>query len=187
MEKLITFYKKESGLHPVERAVLFHYRFVSIHPFDDGNGRLARILMNLILMKDGYPPCVIRFIRRKKYLETLENVDRSENMHAFIEFVAEELTATMQIILKVLKDKKVPDFSESLEPIRSIHFTREAREALILKALRDGALSIQQLHATLTQLKRPTLKGDLQRLVAQKKILRNGIGKSTTYLKRRKT
>ena len=53
--------------HPIQIAALAHYKFVYIHPFYDGNGRTARLLMNLILMKSGYPPVIIRKEERLEY------------------------------------------------------------------------------------------------------------------------
>jgi Fic family protein len=52
--------KKNPNLDPILFAIEFHYRFIRIHPFDDGNGRTVRILMNFILMQYGYPPAIIR-------------------------------------------------------------------------------------------------------------------------------
>ncbi len=60
MAQLVDWYNSESHkLHPIERAAKVHADFVGIHPFIDGNGRTSRLLMNLKLLKSGYPPCVI--------------------------------------------------------------------------------------------------------------------------------
>ena len=61
MSDLIDWYRKQEAAneHPVIIAATFHYRFVRIHPFDDGNGRMARLLMNLILIKHGYTVAII--------------------------------------------------------------------------------------------------------------------------------
>jgi Fic family protein len=59
------------NLHPVEYAGEAHYRFVSIHPFQDGNGRTGRLLMNLLLLRHGYPVAVITNERRKEYIDSL--------------------------------------------------------------------------------------------------------------------
>jgi len=65
---------------PIELAALFHHRFVCIHPFRDGNGRVARLLMNYILMRNGYPFIAdVKFSDRKKYLDTLHVADIGDN------------------------------------------------------------------------------------------------------------
>lgn len=60
-----------ANLHPVVRATIFHHRFVWIHPFFDGNGRTVRLLMNLMLMRAGFPPAIILSNDRKKYYAAL--------------------------------------------------------------------------------------------------------------------
>jgi Fic family protein len=60
-------------LHPVERAAEFHRRFVYIHPFPDGNGRVARLMMNMLLLQDKYMPVLISPKERKNYIKKLEN------------------------------------------------------------------------------------------------------------------
>lgn len=84
--------------HPVLVAAVAHYNLVRIHPFDDGNGRGARILMNLILMKRGFPPAIVRQERRRAYLEALAQAD-SGQMLPFLQEIALSLAATMDGIL----------------------------------------------------------------------------------------
>ncbi len=62
-------------LHAIERAALAHHRFEAIHPFADGNGCTGRLLMNLLLMRAGYPPAVIKHVDRKKYYRALAEAD----------------------------------------------------------------------------------------------------------------
>ncbi len=73
--------------HPVEYAALLHSRFVRIHPFKDGNGRVARLIMNAALIQDRFLPVIIPPILRHKYIEALEKSHINENN--FIEFIAE--------------------------------------------------------------------------------------------------
>ncbi|MDM8560151.1 Fic family protein [Candidatus Parabeggiatoa sp. HSG14] len=70
-----------------------------IHPFDDGNGRGARILMNLILIKKGYPPAIIKNEQRRKYLTTLNQADSGE-LEPFLLFIAQSLINTQLSILE---------------------------------------------------------------------------------------
>ncbi len=77
MEDLIAWVNGEgAGLHPVVRATIFHHRFVWIHPFFDGNGRTARLLTNLLLMKEGFPPAIILTQDRKKYYDALNKANQ---------------------------------------------------------------------------------------------------------------
>ena len=74
MSDLIDWYRKteNAGEHPIVVAATIHYRFVRIHPFDDGNGRMARLLMNMILIKHGYTVAIIPIQERNRYIESLE-------------------------------------------------------------------------------------------------------------------
>jgi Fic family protein len=78
MSDLVRWYNEEEQrgrLSPIELAALFHYRYIRIHPFEDGNGRIARLLVNYILLKHGYPMVVVRTDDRKNYLEILHQCD----------------------------------------------------------------------------------------------------------------
>ena len=81
-------------------ASIVHYNLVRIHAFDDGNGRGARILMNLILMKSGFPPAVIRTERKRAYLNALHQADEGEII-PFVEFVTMELIETMEGVVSL--------------------------------------------------------------------------------------
>lgn len=71
MEQFESWLRTCVELHPVEYAAEAHYRFVAIHPFFDGNGRTGRLLMNLLLLKAGYPHVVLRAEKRSLYLDAL--------------------------------------------------------------------------------------------------------------------
>jgi Fic family protein len=72
MREFAAWLKSSMKLHPAEQAAEAHYRLVTIHPFVDGNGRTARLLMNLMLMQGGFPPAFIRTRERVAYLSGLE-------------------------------------------------------------------------------------------------------------------
>jgi len=84
--------------HPIIIAAVAHYNMVRIHPFDDGNGRGARILMNLILIAKGFPPAIIKNENRRKYLETLMEADKGD-LFRFTEFIAESCIETQKSVL----------------------------------------------------------------------------------------
>ena len=78
MADLVDWYNNaelEGKLSPVELAILFHYRYIRIHPFEDGNGRIARLLFNYILARHGYPMVVVRSRLKQDYLEALHQAD----------------------------------------------------------------------------------------------------------------
>lgn len=78
MADLVDWYndaEKEGNLSPVELAALFHYRYIRIHPFEDGNGRIARLLMNFILCRHDYPMIVVRSRNKAEYLDALHQAD----------------------------------------------------------------------------------------------------------------
>lgn len=87
--------------HPVAQAALAHFELVSIHPFVDGNGRTARLLMNLILLKNGYVPAVILKNDRKKYYDTLEKGHRGET-EDFIFAVGRAVERTLHLYFEAI-------------------------------------------------------------------------------------
>lgn len=99
MEQLIKWYQLNKNiLHPVELAARLHFQFVYIHPFTDGNGRTARLLMNLLLMGFGYPPAIVKAENgiRIKYYETLEEASVQDHLNPFINLIAECVEDSLQ-------------------------------------------------------------------------------------------
>lgn len=95
MEKLVREIQEQEGrMHPVELAALAHHEFTRIHPFDDCNGRAARILLNLILMRAGFPSVVIKVEERRRYLEALEEADRGDR-EPFYLFITEHVKKSL--------------------------------------------------------------------------------------------
>jgi Fic family protein len=77
MNKLINWYNKNKNrIHPLKLSSLFHGKFEQIHPFEDGNGRVGRFLINIILINNKYPPLIIRKSQRIAYLTALEKFDQ---------------------------------------------------------------------------------------------------------------
>lgn len=100
---LVDYHGDMQTLHPVQRLALFHLRFESIHPFIDGNGRTGRLIMNLELMKDGYPPIDVKFHDRMRYMSCFQAWDSTKNSKPMIELVGEYLTARLEEYLQILK------------------------------------------------------------------------------------
>lgn len=88
LDELIKWYRENKGrLHPVYLACIVHFRFVSIHPFGDGNGRMCRILMNYILFKNKYPMFDISYEMRHSYYNALERANLKEDEMVFINWL----------------------------------------------------------------------------------------------------
>ena len=88
MEKLVKEFEV-SKLHPIERAALFHLKFEGIHPFVDGNGRTGRLILNLFLMQNGYPPIDVKFADRKQYYDAFDLYDRNETPGKMIALITQ--------------------------------------------------------------------------------------------------
>ena len=89
-------------LNGIELAAVIHYRFVEIHPFTDGNGRCARLLMNLFLIRHGYPITMVLKVDRKKYYRVLKEADKGE-MKSFIDFIGRNVERGLDLYLDVFK------------------------------------------------------------------------------------
>lgn len=88
MQEFIEWYKKEHAtLHPIELAARVHVNFVGIHPFTDGNGRSSRLLMNLELIKHGFPPAIIKVENRLEYYKALDTAHTTQNYEPFLELI----------------------------------------------------------------------------------------------------
>jgi Fic family protein len=86
-----------------DTAFTAHRRLVDIHPFNDGNGRTARLLMNLILIRGGYPPIAVRPEDRPAYIRALQQAQAGEGTESFDTLLYERLDATLTDYLKVLE------------------------------------------------------------------------------------
>lgn len=103
MQKLIKEYGSDwEDYHPVIRATLLHGEFVKIHPFIDGNGRTARLLLNFELMKSGYTPIIIKNEQRAAYYDVLDLAHTTSNYGPFISLVADLVIESEELWLSVL-------------------------------------------------------------------------------------
>jgi Fic family protein len=85
-------------LNDIELSAFIHYRLVEIHPFTDGNGRTARLLMNLFLMSRGYPVTMVLKVDRKKYYDRLRKADQGD-MKPFFDFMARNVERSLDLYL----------------------------------------------------------------------------------------
>lgn len=99
MKEFLKWYSNNKGKIDIsELAALVHYKFVKIHPFIDGNGRIARLLVNLILLKNGYPPIIIPIIRRQEYIEAIKKGEEN-----FTLFMLDIINVNLEDYLRMTK------------------------------------------------------------------------------------
>ncbi|MBI3032010.1 Fic family protein [Candidatus Woesearchaeota archaeon] len=97
---LVWYHKNEHKIYPLELAVLFHGKFLKIHPFKDGNGRVARFLLNAMLTNKGYSPLIIRKSQRVSYLKCLHTADL-DNTTPLMRFIIEKFKKTYRNFFEV--------------------------------------------------------------------------------------
>ena len=122
MEEFIHWLATARDIHPVELAAEAHYRLVTIHPFIDGNGRTARLLMNLILISHGYPPAIINKRDRLAYISSLEKAQLGGSLDDYLKIISKAVDRSLNIYLKAIK-------GEDAEP------TERAQELLKIGAI----------------------------------------------------
>ena len=103
MAEFVEWLNSESAqqLHPIKYAAEVHCRFVGIHPFRDGNGRTGRLLMNLLLLRLGYPVVVIRNDQRSTYIEALVQAQQQDNLGAFQGLMLKSAQESLVEVLRI--------------------------------------------------------------------------------------
>ena len=102
--------KKDNDM--LMKAIEAHYRLVTIHPFVDGNGRTARLLLNSMLLENGYVPIIIRTIDRRRYLSALETYQTKENSEPYYKFMLSAMNRSLKMMIDLLDvNKPEPDKS----------------------------------------------------------------------------
>lgn len=135
-----------TDLHPVELAAEAHYRLVTIHPFTDGNGRTARLLMNMILLMSGYPAAIIRKRDRLAYIESLEKAQLGGSKDAYMKIVARAVDRSLDIYLRAAEGKT--DTGENEVPLLKIGELSKLvnqRNSTIRHWTREGLLDVAEI------------------------------------------
>ena len=117
MKDFVEWLSRDQGLHPVELAAEAHYRLVTIHPFVDGNGRSARLLMNMILLMSGYPAAIIRKRDRLAYISSLEKAQLGGSKDDYFKIIVKAGDRSLDIYLKATA-------GEEAEPVDSDHLLK---------------------------------------------------------------
>ena len=109
MRDLLDWYtaeEKANTLHPLLRAVVLHHEFVAVHPFDDGNGRIGRILMNFALMRAGYPIAIIPVTKRNEYYSALQRADAGDYT-PLVNYIGEQLHSALEVQLATARGEDI--------------------------------------------------------------------------------
>jgi len=121
MAELVAWFNENNGKEdPVLLAALLHYRFVRIHPFDDGNGRTARLLMNYVFAKNNLPLVVIKSAEKKDYLAALNRADAG-NLSSFVEYIGNQLLWSLDLSIKAARGEDIDeddDLDKELELLK---------------------------------------------------------------------
>jgi len=177
MRSLIEWYNKDSETHPLVKSALFSYEFVSIHPFQDGNGRLSRLIATLLLLKNGYK--WIQYVsfeheiesRKSEYYIELRKCQAerpNENVTNWINFFFDALINIQEQLMKKLEVKGT---KAKLSP----------REKSIIVFIENNAGTKSGSISRKLNIPSPTVKRILTKLVNEDLIEKYGIGAGTNY------
>jgi len=142
MRELIEWaHQNHKKMYVAEFSALFHHKFVHIHPFQDGNGRVGRILMNIFLMQHGFPLAIIQKNDRQKYYRFLAAAD-SGNYKPLVNFVAQAVLRSLNIYLDVLTPaKEKENFISLAEATKYCSYS----QAYLGKLAKEGKLEALKL------------------------------------------
>lgn len=114
--------KNERKVHTVELAAILHHKLAAIHPFFDGNGRTARLVMNIVLMRKGFPLAIILKNDRKKYYDVLQRADDGDNAPLTL-FIAQTVERTLDLYLRTFAKEKPEKLLTLAEVSRSTPYS----------------------------------------------------------------
>jgi Uncharacterized conserved protein len=203
MGDLVKWYHDEeqkASVSPIELAALFHYRYIRIHPFEDGNGRIARLLVNYIFLRHNYPMVVIPTADRKNYLNALSLCDENtgkepfnganatlEQIKPFYDYiyalVVKKLNLSVQMIKGLVSDISETDEEQQKQPITAgnvsvnVSVNVSAKEKIIDIIAQMPTITVTELAKMLSVTER-TIYRQIEILKTENKIERAGSDKT---------
>lgn len=138
---------KKTDVHPIQKTAYTHHKLVGVHPFTDGNGRVARLLTDLLLIRNGYPPIILKKEDRAKYYRYLKSADAG-NLKPFANFIARAVDESLIRYLSIFGGE------DELLPLKELaKKSPYSQEYLSLRA-RQGALDGVKINRTWHSTKR---------------------------------
>jgi Fic family protein len=152
MDDFLSWIKNENKMHAIELAAEAHYRFVTIHPFIDGNGRTARLLMNMILMMKGFPPAIIRKNDRLAYIKSLEKPQlvngEGDSKNDYFKLIISAVDRSLNIYLKAIEGKTEEPENEKLLKIGELAKATKQTVPTIRHWTKEGLLQVAEITAS---------------------------------------
>lgn len=147
MDEFQIWLTSQHDLHPIELAAEAHYKLVTIHPFVDGNGRTARLLMNLLLMINGYPPAIIRKRDRLAYISALEKAQLGGPKLDYTSLIAKAVDRSLDIYLKAVQGESTTGDIDSDQFLKMGELAKLAEEAVstIRYWTQEGLLNVAEV------------------------------------------
>jgi Fic family protein len=146
MQDFAEWLSRDQELHPVELAAEAHYRLVTIHPFVDGNGRSARLLMNMILLMSGYPAAIIRKRDRLAYIGSLEKAQLGGAKDDYFKIIAKAVDRSLDIYLKAAAGEEAePADSDQLLKIGELAKQVGESNSTIRHWTKEGLLQVAEV------------------------------------------
>jgi len=192
--------EKKKTLSVIELAALFHYRYIRIHPFEDGNGRIARLLVNYILRRHGYPMLVIPTADRKNYLNVLGLCDKTtgkqpynganakiEQVSAFVDYIANYVEKKLVFTKRIItgKIREIEETSKKQQKIPSdvpvnvpVNVSLNDTEKYILKLISDNPRITYNEITEEIYMNRKTVQRSIEKLKSSGLLVRIGADKN---------
>lgn len=146
MTAFVDWLGRDQGLHPVELAAEAHYRLVTIHPFVDGNGRTARLLMNMLLLMAGYPAAISSKRDRLAYIGSLEKAQLGGSIDDYLRIISRAVDRSLDIYLKAAAgEEAAPIESGALLKIGDLAKQVGERNSTIRHWAKEGLLEVAEV------------------------------------------